>query len=312
MPMLKMLDEGIAEYAAHLGQRPLSDNTRKAFLGDARIFMRYMEERSAAQDGGRHSIGLTEITSDAIRDFIHYLESGNVARSPKSVERRLTSLKVMFKWLFESGRLMRDPADSVAYKPFMDALPEYLSEREIEAVLQAARVVATNERLEMRPLTAIMLVLDTGIKKGECLSLRRDDIVRMDNGAACIVVKYELKHLKFKSRNLGISEECLRVLDEHIRQYEPVDTLFDCTGRNLEYLFNRKVAPLANLTSLTFEMLRWTCAVRDYRSGTMNADQLQVKYGLSEIGWAEMEAKLVRLLQHGPEDLHPPEQADAQ
>jgi integrase/recombinase XerD len=308
----KTVDEGIAEFAAHLARRPLSDNTRKAFLGDVRIFSRFMVKHHGAITGRQHVIGLSEITSDIITDFIRYLETGDIARSPKSVERRLTSLKVMFKWLYESGHLLRDPAESVAYKPFIDALPEYLSESETAAVIQAARTVAGNARLEMRPLTAIILVLDTGIKKGECLALRRDDIVRMDDGSTCIVVEYEREHLRFKSRSLVISEECRHALDAHIRQYAPVDFLFDCTGRNLEYLFNRKVAPLANMNALTFEMLRWTSAVRDYREGTMKAEQLQVKYGLSEVGWSEMEAKLVRLLQHGPQDLHSSEQAVAQ
>ena len=289
------LDEGIAEFDKHLARRPLSDNTRKAFLGDVRIFARFLQSGPTDGSSLSRTVALAEITADSIKAFLTHQERSNIASSPKSIERRLTSLKVFFKWLHETGYLAHDPADGVAYKPFMDPLPEYLSDEETTAVLKAAQQVANGERLEMRPLTAIMLVLETGIKKGECLALMVNDLERDELGQASVWVRYEKQHLQFKDRRLPISDECLKVVNSHIQHYEIKDKLFDCTGRNLEYMFNRKVAPLAGLEALTFEMLRWTCAVRDYRAGLLNGDQLQVKYGLSPIGWTEMEAKLARL-----------------
>jgi integrase/recombinase XerD len=287
------LDEGIAEFERHLARRPLSDNTRKAFLGDVRIFARFLQ--SDPGTGSGQPFGLVEITADHIKAFLTHQERSGIANSPKSIERRLTSLKVFFKWLHEAGFLAHDPADGVAYKPFLDPLPEYLTDEQAVAVINAARQVATGDRLEMRPLTAIMLVLDTGMKKGECLALSVNDIERDESAKASVWIRYEKQHLQFKDRKLPISDECLQVVNSHIQRYESKDSLFDCTGRNLEYMFNRKVAPLAGLEALTFEMLRWTCAVRDYRRGELNSDQLQVKYGLSPIGWTEMEAKLARL-----------------
>ncbi|HEY3341052.1 MAG TPA: site-specific integrase [Anaerolineae bacterium] len=287
------LDDGIAEFGAHLAQRPLAENTRKAFLGDARIFARFLQSASGGPE--LRPIPLATITTEQIKSFLAAQERGAIANSPKSIERRLTSLKVFFKWLQEAGFITVDPADGVAYKPFMDPLPEYLTEQHAQGVIDAARRVATGERLEMRPLTSIMLVLDTGIKKGECLALSVDDVERDDQGHAGVWVRYTQRHLRFKDRKLPVSDECLQVVDSHIQRYEVTDKLFDCTGRNLEYMFNRKVAPLANLPALTFEMLRWTCAVRDYTAGQLTNDQLQTKYGLSSIGWLEMEAKLARL-----------------
>jgi len=45
---------------------------------------------------------------------------------------------------------------------------------------------------------------------------------------------------------------------------------------------------------LSFEMLRWTCAVRDYRAG-MPADKLRQKLGVSKITWREIGIKIARL-----------------
>ena len=280
-------------YEQHLARRPLTDNTRKAFLGDAHIFSRYF-----SADGNQNgNLPVTRITAEHIKSFLAEQERGRVAASPKSIERRLTSLKVFFRWLHEMGYVGLDPADGVAYRPFVDPLPEHLSDAEAEAVIRAARAVAAADRLEMRPLTAILLVLDTGIKKGECLNLIMSDVTLDDSDGANVWIHYDKRHLQFKDRKLPIGPECVQVMRAHIDRYEcgPSDKLFDCTGRNLEYIFNRRVAPDAGVPALTFEMLRWTCAVRDYASGKWNSEQLQVRYGLSAIGWSEMQGKLERL-----------------
>jgi len=180
----------------------------------------------------------------------------------------------------------------VPYKPLVDPLPELLTDEQADRALQAARQYSEEERLDIRPLAVIMLVLETGIKKSECMALTVHDIVR---DPRAIEIRYAKKHLKFKERTLPISAECLAVLDAHIARYELTDKLFPCTGRNLEYLLTGKVASRAGLTTLTFEMLRWTCAMRDFREGRLNDEQLQHKYGLSPIGWTEMAAKLRRV-----------------
>jgi integrase/recombinase XerD len=57
----------------------------------------------------------------------------------------------------------------------------------------------------------------------------------------------------------------------------------------------RDTAHLAGLREgVSFEMLRWTCAVRDYRGG-MGREHLRKKLGLSKITWEETEEKLKKL-----------------
>ncbi len=293
------LQDALDEFGKNLGKRQISDNTRKAFWGDVNIFARFLTEDD--DDGDKLDDRDTQppppintITAEDIRAFLTHEEKRPNANSPKSLERRLTSLKVFFSWLRDSGKLGFDPAEGIAYKPFVDPLPEYLSEAEQVRVMDAARHVATTERLDTRPLLAISLVLDTGVKKSECLKLTVGD-VDLTNGN--VLIKYDKKHLEFKNRRLPISEEGIEIVKQHIQRYDITGLLFDCTGRNLEYIFNRKVAPLAQLNALTFEMLRWSCALRDFKVGDMTTEQCEQKYGLSALGWAEMEAKLARVLQ---------------
>ena len=86
----------------------------------------------------------------------------------------------------------------------------------------------------------------------------------------------------------------MRTLEQYRRQYEPQDVLFPCTARNLEYVLSG-VADQAEVTGgLSFEMLRWTCAVRDYKAG-MPADKLRQKLGISKITWREVGVKVAQL-----------------
>jgi hypothetical protein len=73
-----------------------------------------------------------------------------------------------------------------------------------------------------------------------------------------------------------------------------VEYLFECTARNLEYVL-RDLAKLAGIPGgVSFEMLRWTSAVRDYRAG-MDGDALRRKMGLSKLRWRETTDKLKQL-----------------
>ncbi|MCS6773472.1 MAG: site-specific integrase [Anaerolineae bacterium] len=289
------LQEAVQAFALHLTRRPLRENTRKAFLGDVRLFVRFL---------GQDALGrpVATLRAEHIRNFLQHEERRRVANSPKSLERRLTSLKVFFKWLNEAGYIPSNPAEGVPYRPVVEPLPEYLSDAELEAVIAAAEAFAAQARHDTRPLAAILLVAETGIKKSECLKLEVSDV---DLGEGIVHVRYVEPSLKFKERSLPISRRCVRAVEAHLERFKPHKRLFECTGRNIEYLFNRRIAPAAGLRALTFEMLRWTCAVREYRAGEQDDEIMQHKYGLSPIGWSEMAAKLARILAAEQAQRHP-------
>ena len=282
------LHDGIEGFKQSMARRPVSDNTRKAFVGDLLIFERWV--------GGPCS--LASIREDQLQAFLRHLESSLHARSPKSVERRLTSLKVFFDWLTKAGAMAVNPADKIAYRPFADALPEYLTEAQAEQVVLAAGALAAGEKIEVRPLIAINLVLETGIKKGECMALTIETVLWRE-ASPNIQIRYAQKHLQYKNRVLSISSRTATVIGDYVERFGVRDRLLDCTGRNLEYLFNRKVANAAGIESLTFEQLRWTCALREFRPGSFTDVQLQHRYGLSAPAWAEMEHKLRRIMGAG-------------
>jgi integrase/recombinase XerD len=98
----------------------------------------------------------------------------------------------------------------------------------------------------------------------------------------------------YKERKIELDPEWLNLLDRYLSQYRPEDTIFDCTARNLEYILTDIGQGAGIPTKLSFEMLRWTCAVRDFRDG-VDPDAIRDKLGLSEISWYETFNKIKKL-----------------
>ena len=110
------------------------------------------------------------------------------------------------------------------------------------------------------------------------------------------MIRYKDPRMHHKERRLALTPDLLPVLDRYLSIYQPRQNLFECTARNLEYVL-RDAAHLAGLKDgVSFEMLRWTCAVRDFQAG-MDPTRLRKKMGLSQITWHETFDKLQKLVE---------------
>lgn len=262
-----------------------TENTIKAFLGDLRILTRYL--------GAGRPIG--QIGTKDLNDFLTYLlHYRGVPCNMKSYSRRVTTLKVFFGWLAEAGIIPRDPAAPVVHQRVSTPLPQILYDDQMEKILEVTQRLRQAEKPDVRPHLLITLILQTGIKKGECMAIKLSHIDLSDPAAPVLYIRYANPKMRHKERKLSLSADFPTLLQEHIAQYHPKENLFECTARNLEYVLHN-VAQLAGLANgISFEALRWTCAVQDYKEG-MPSDKLRQKLGLSRISWRETSDKLAKL-----------------
>jgi len=165
----------------------------------------------------------------------------------------------------------------------------------VERVLAAAKSLRTAERPDARPYLLVHLILDTGIKKGECMNVRMGDLKLDSTHPALHVRSTDPRYARYKERRVTLSAETAAALREYLRQYQPQEMLFPCTARNLEYVLT-DLGKMAGLEALSFEMLRMTAAVSDLRKGG-DPEHLRAKLGLSKISWDETLPKLLKLLQ---------------
>lgn len=283
------LQAALGAFEKHMEAEGFAVNTQKAFTSDVRLLGKYL--------GIGQPIG--EIGTKNLNDFLYWLKhERGVPCSPKSYARRVTTLKVFFNWLFETGVLYHDPSDAVVQTSVSSPLPSLPTEDELEQTLAVTeRWYAGDEENtpDARPHLLLTLLLETGIKKGEAMSIVPNHVDRSDPENPFLFVRYKDPSKRYKERKISLPESWLETLDEYLEQYEPTDTLFTCTARNLEYILS-DVAEAAGLDKslLSFENLRWASALRDYRRD-VEGDTIRQRLGLSKVTWRETRNKLEKL-----------------
>ena len=283
------LMEAARAFELYMQNESYSIHTIRAFRSDLRLLGNYLG----------HDRPIGQIATADLNKFLDYLlHERDVPCSPKSYARRVTTLKVLCKWLHKGGVLASDPAAPVIQRSVSTPLPEILTDKEIETALGVTTAMWSAEKSDPRPHLLISLLLDTGMKKSECMAIRLEHIHRAGPDGPFVQIRYDNPARKTKERKLALSPETLEVLDDYIEQYGPTDQLFPCTARNLEYVL-ADVAEKAGIektskTGISFEMLRWTAVTRDYRQG-MDETRIRQKLGISEVTWQETRKKLQTL-----------------
>jgi len=278
------LEPAIGAFARYMANRGFSQHTQQAFRLDMLLLRDYLGPAAAIAD----------VSTATLNAFLKWVESGRgIPCSPKTLERRVTTLKVFFGWLADEGVLSRDASAPLIHRAVSAPLPETLSDEEIQALLEVTQALRRGSEAaspDARPHLLITLILSTGIKKSECVDIHLNHLDLTDPEHPALWIRYKNARRRRKERRIPLPANWVGVLNEYLVQYPSRQRLFPWTGRNLEYVLTG-VAETAGVARLTFEILRWTCALRDFCEG-MDADALRRKLGLSEISWYEVEARL--------------------
>ncbi len=282
------LKAAIGAFRKHMEYEGFSRHTIQAFSSDLNLLGKYL--------GIGQAIGL--VATNNLNDFLNWmLKERGVPCSPKSYARRVTTLKVFFKWLHKGGVLVTNPAAPVIQRSVRSPLPKVLNRDEVEHLLAAAEEIrqGTAEKTgDARPLLLLKLLLKTGIKKGEAMGIVPNHIDRADPNQPILFIRYRSPAKRYKERKVSLGADWLLILDEYLEQYDPPDTLFTCTPRNLEYILRDLEQQTGVKKPVSFEHLRWTSAVHGYQDGA-DTDELRQRMGLSEVTWRETLPKIRRL-----------------
>jgi site-specific recombinase XerD len=272
------LSDALDPFTEHMHERELAENTCKSFLYDLGLLREYLDQDAT----------LDELSTSQLEGFLHWLRHEREAPcSLRSLDRRITTLKVFFEWLTNARVLPENPAEPLVYHGANSPLPDILSDAQVEALLDVTRSMRdAPEAPDARPHLLITLLLATGIKKAECMRIRLEHLDLSNLKQPSVYIHYEKPRQRFKRRRLALPDDFIPTFEAYMRRYQPQELLLECTGRNLEYMLH-SLSELARLnTKLTFEMLRWTSAVRAFKEG-MDPERLRRRLGLSRITWRE-------------------------
>lgn len=279
-----LLNVAIQVWELYLEDQGRSPYTVKAFTGDLKILASFYPPDK--------KIGA--ITTNELNQFLDWLQKGRGKPcSPKTLARRITSIKSFFRWLRSYGAIVADPAEKVVQKSVISPLPTVLTPEEQALVMEAANAYRSDKTPDARPYCLVALLLATCVKKGEC---REIDINHLDieNEDPAVFIRYANPSYRYKERRISLPTDWVEAYQEYALQYNPTDRLFPWSPRRLEYILEDIGERAGIQKHLSFDMCRWTAALRDWQEG-IEPETLRIKLGVSKIQFRELKLKLTRL-----------------
>ena len=285
-----LLQPAIQAWKFFLRDQGRSHHTLKAFEADMMLLEEFMPTDK--------QIG--KISTKDLEDYLTWLEKDRgIPCSPKTLSRRITSLKSFYRWLPQNAVISVAPAEKLIQKTVTSPLPTILTAKELNVALEAADSIRTSASADPRPYVLLRLVLETALKKGECLNLKTNHLELGNPEEAYVFVRYPNQRYRFKERKISVSQAWVDAYNQYAEKYQIKDQVFPWSQRRLEYLLEDVTNAGKMDKHISFDMLRWTSALNDLSNG-VEQDTIRQKLGISKIQWREVKSKLRNLaMQNG-------------
>ena len=280
-----LLQPAIQAWKFYLKDQGRSPYTVKAFIADLNLLDTFLPADKTIGD----------INLKDLQNFTDWLENERgVPCSPKSLSRRITSVKSFFRWLQNGGVVLVDPADKLVQRSVTSPLPTVLTHPEVKSALTTAESFRHAEEPDARPYTLLKLLLETAIKKGECRNIALNHLSVEDPENAYVFIRYTNPRYRYKERKIPVSKDWVDSFNEYASQYEPEERLFPWTARRLEYILEDITEAAGFDKRISFEMCRWTSVLTDLIEG-VEPLKIRQKLGVSKIQFREVRRKLRKL-----------------
>lgn len=143
--------------AAELGA---ATNTQMAYARDLKNFAEWIGDRS---------IKFVDVVRSDIEDYLVHCDEQGLAKSTRA--RRLSAIKQLYRFGFEEGWRETNPAIQVKGPGLDKRLPKTLEVKEVDLLIEAARVSGRNKQDKARNICMMELLYATGMRVSELVSL---------------------------------------------------------------------------------------------------------------------------------------------
>lgn len=202
-------------------ERGLSINTRKAYADDLFQFLCWLEKKGVTS--------LSQVSRKQILD--HLMEMKNRGMSTNSISRHLVSIKVFFRFLQQEGLLDRNVTDTMDSPRLWKILPNTLSEKEVELLLEAPDL---HKSLGIRDRAILEIFYASGLRVSELAHLKLNNL-HIDDGYIRVVGKGR------KERVIPIARHSADMLIRYLEEVRPLL----CENPNEQHVFvSRNETPL--------------------------------------------------------------------
>ncbi len=197
-----------------LTEKRVSANTFQAYKTDLLQFQYFTE---------KNSITPANLTVKELKLFLHDLKKEHLAA--RSMARKISTLKLFFSYAHEKG-LLADLGAHLTFPKIEKSLPNYLSEQEVETLLQVAdRDTSSNGR---RNKVMLYLLYVSGLRISELINLTMN-AMQWDTGFLHVEGKGG------KQRMIPLPAPMVTLLKEYVENIHP--NASDKKKKATDYLF---------------------------------------------------------------------------
>ncbi len=185
-------------------ERGLSRNSVAAYGNDLSDFVKHL-----------HAHGVSSFAEVEREHILDYLLECREERGMEtaSVARRLVSIKVLFRYLFQERIVPCNPTDVMDSPKIWRILPDFLSAQEVDALL-AAYPASAKDPLSLRNRCILELLYSAGLRVSECVSLHMG-AVRFDERSIRVLGKGS------KERIVPIGRVAVNLLHRYLEKSRP-------------------------------------------------------------------------------------------
>lgn len=149
-------------------ERGRSDHTRRAYLGDLRSLVDFLEQRAP-------DAALSNLSLPVLRSWLAAQASAGAART--TLARRTSAVKTFTAWATRRGLMPSDPATRLQVPKARRTLPAVLRQDQALDAMSAAKSGAQQgDPMALRDQLIVELLYATGIRVSELCGLDIDDI----------------------------------------------------------------------------------------------------------------------------------------
>ncbi len=270
---VKKLSECIDYYEVCNRAEGKSPKTISWYSANLRRFRNYLKSRHLPDS-------LDNIDTKLLREYVLYLlkktryenhpytPAKTELLSAATVHGHVRTLRAFFNWLVVEGLAQNSPAKDLKPPRVTRKVVSTLSDEEIRAIL---RTFGTSPS-DVRNQTLFMILLDTGLRIGELINLKMEDI-HMDEGYLKVLGKGK------KERIVPIGNNAQKVLQRYLFRFRPkpinpvINNVFlsqsskPLTENSMKLMFTR-LAKRSGVCRLHAHLCRHTFATRFLVNGS--------------------------------------------
>lgn len=166
-------------------------------------YERDLKELESFLENNFKNIDIKEIDYFILRKFLVFLSS---QISKRSMARKISTLKSFFKFLVREGIIENNPAVSLIYPRQEKKLPTFLTEEEVDKLLES---IKGEDFITLRDKAILEFLYSCGARVSEVINLKKEDI---DLIGGIVKVKGKGK----KERILPLGEPAIRAIRKYL------------------------------------------------------------------------------------------------